>query len=65
MWGQFTALDLGLLDAKDKARFAALPTSEVVPPFAVLSESANPELSSAWVGPLDEGWRREVLGAGS
>ncbi len=65
VWGQFTALDVSRLDPVDQSRFAALPTSEVVPPFEVLSESAEPELSSAWVGPLDEGWRREVLGAGS
>ena len=65
VWGQFTALDVSLLDAKDRARFEDLPKSEVVPPFEVLSEGANAELSSAWVTPLDEGWRRQVLGAGS
>ncbi|GAB3252207.1 ABC transporter substrate-binding protein [Alteromonas gracilis] len=61
-WGQFTVLDPDLLDADDAARFDALPASPVVPAYDVLSRNAQPELSSAWVGPLDDGWRREVLG---
>ncbi|MEO5654103.1 MAG: ABC transporter substrate-binding protein [Marmoricola sp.] len=65
VWGQFPALDLDLLDAADRARFEELPKSEVVPSFDVLSKNAKPELSSSWVTPLDEGWRRQVLGAGS
>lgn len=62
VWGQFTVLDLDLLDPADRARFDALPASPVVPPYEELSEDAQPELSSSWVGPLDEGWRREVVG---
>lgn len=62
-WGQFTVLDQSRLDASDAAVFAALPTSTVVPAYSVLSRNANPELSAAWVAPLDEGWRRNVLGA--
>ena len=62
-WGQFTVLDQTRLDASDAAAFAALPTSTVVPAYAVLSRNANPELSAAWVAPLDDGWRRNVLGA--
>lgn len=62
VWGQFTVLDTGLLDDEDAARFDRLPESPVVPPYEELSENAQPELSSAWVTPLDEGWRREVLG---
>ncbi|MGI9155306.1 MAG: ABC transporter substrate-binding protein [Marmoricola sp.] len=65
IWGQFTALDLDRLSASDRAKFDRLPRSPVVPPYEVLSKNAVPELSSSWVGPLDEGWRREVLGAGS
>ncbi len=61
VWGQFTVLDLDLLEAADRRRFADLPTSPVVPSYDVLSRGADPELSPAWVGPLDEGWRREVL----
>ena len=26
---------------------------------------ANPELAASWVAPVNEGWRRAVLGAGS
>ncbi len=61
-WGQFTVLDLDLLDAADRDLFAQLPQSPVVPPYEVLSRNAGPELSSDWVAPLDEGWRRQVLG---
>ena len=62
VWGQFTVLDTDLLDAPDAGRFDRLPTSPVVPPYEELSANAQPELSSSWVTPLDEGWRREVLG---
>ncbi len=64
VWGQFTVLDLSLLSAADRALFGALPASKVVPPYEVLARNANPELNSGWVGPVDAGWRREVLGAG-
>lgn len=62
VWGQFTVLDSGLLDPQDAQAFADLPDSDVVPPYDELSKNAQPELSSEWVSPLDEGWRREVLG---
>ena len=65
IWGQFTVLDLDRLSTSDRASFDRLPRSPVVPPYEVLSKNAVPELASSWVGPLDEGWRREVLGAGS
>jgi len=65
VWGQFTVLDTGLLSEEDRAVFERLPVSEVVPAYDVLARNANPELSSAWVPELDEGWRRAVLGAGS
>lgn len=62
VWGQFTVLDLDLLEAEDRARFEELPASPVVPPYEELSRGAQPELASDWVAPLDEGWRREVVG---
>ena len=62
VWGQFTVLDTDLLDPQDADRFDGLPASPVVPPYEELSANAQPELSSSWVTPLDEGWRREVLG---
>ncbi len=65
VWGQFTVLGRDLLPARDRARFDKLPHSAVVPPYQVLSKNAIPELSSGWVTPLDEGWRRQVLGASS
>lgn len=65
VWGQFTALDPSRLPAGAAAAFEALPRSPVVPPFPVLSRNAHGELDAGWVSALDEGWRREVLGAGS
>ena len=62
VWGQFTVLDEELLDRDAARAFDRLPDSPVVPAYDVLSENAQPELSSGWVTPLDEGWRREVLG---
>ncbi len=62
VWGQFTVLDTDLLDAPAASAFDDLPDSPVVPAYEELSANARPELSSAWVAPLDEGWRREVLG---
>jgi len=59
-WGQFTVLSLDALSANERAEFASLPQSPVVPPFGVLSRNANPELSAAWVPPLDDGWRTRV-----
>lgn len=63
VWGQFTVLDLTRLPADEKARFAALPASPVVPAYEVLSRNANPELSATWVPKLDAGWRGHVLAA--
>ncbi|MEV0946893.1 ABC transporter substrate-binding protein [Rhodococcus sp. NPDC049939] len=61
VWGQFTVLDLDRLSPADREAFAALPSSPVVPTYDVLSRGAHPELSAQWVGPLDDGWRRNVL----
>ncbi|MBW8172812.1 ABC transporter substrate-binding protein [Ornithinimicrobium sp. Arc0846-15] len=61
VWGQFTVLDADLLDDEGAALFEAIPDSPVVPPYAELSEGADPELSAQWVPALDEGWRTNVL----
>lgn len=61
VWGQFSVLDTAKLTDADRAAFAALPQSPVVPSYDVLSRNAHSELASAWVTPLDEGWRRAVL----
>jgi putative spermidine/putrescine transport system substrate-binding protein len=61
VWGQFTVLDETRLPSEERAAFDDLPRSPVVPPYAELAHNANPELSSAWVPALDEGWRRNVL----
>lgn len=61
VWGQFTVLDTSRLRDADAQRFAALPTSPVVPAYEAMAENAHPELSAAWVPPLDDGWRRNVL----
>ena len=64
VWGQFTVLDQSSLPPAQAVAFAALPSSPVVPPYAVLSRHANPELSATWVTKLDDGWRRSVLAGG-
>lgn len=64
VWGQYTVLDLSRVPDDVAARFAALPTSAVVPPFADLSRGADPELPAAWVAPIDQGWRANVLTEG-
>lgn len=63
VWGQFTVLDRDRLPADVREKFEKLPPSPVVPPYDDLSENAHGELSSTWVTPLDEGWRRNVLAA--
>jgi putative spermidine/putrescine transport system substrate-binding protein len=60
-WGQFTVLDQQRLQPADRAAFAALPASPVVPAYDVLSRQAHAELGSAWVPVLDAAWRRGVL----
>ena len=64
VWGQFTVLDQARLPEPDRAAFAALPRSPVVPPYDELARGAHGELSAAWVPVLDDGWRRQVLAAG-
>jgi putative spermidine/putrescine transport system substrate-binding protein len=59
-WGQYTVLDLDRLPDDVRARFEALPASEVVPPYEELSAGADPELGPRWVTAIDEGWRRQV-----
>ncbi|MDJ0314159.1 ABC transporter substrate-binding protein [Arthrobacter sp. H35-D1] len=61
VWGQFTVLDTAKLDPAQRALFAKLPQSPVVPSYEVLSQNASPELSAAWVPALDDAWRRLVL----
>ncbi|AEF42592.1 ABC transporter substrate-binding protein [Hoyosella subflava] len=61
VWGQFTVLDSDRLNDEDRASFDALPESPVVPTYEELSRNARPELATAWVPALDEGWRRTVL----
>lgn len=61
VWGQFTVLDRSRLPRQARAAFDRLPESRVVPSYSELSRNANPELASAWVPALDEGWRRHVL----
>ncbi|CCG05572.1 ABC transporter substrate-binding protein [Blastococcus saxobsidens] len=60
VWGQYTVLDPDLLPEEFGARFAELPQSEVLPPYAELSDGADPEVEAEWVTALDEGWRRQI-----
>ncbi|MDK3255346.1 ABC transporter substrate-binding protein [Blastococcus capsensis] len=60
VWGQYTVLDQDLLPEDVRAEFEALPQSEVLPPYAELSDGADPEVEAEWVTALDEGWRRQI-----
>ncbi|WP_206340142.1 ABC transporter substrate-binding protein [Blastococcus litoris] len=60
VWGQYTVLDLDALPEDVQEGFAALPPSEVVPPYEELSRDADPELGPEWVTAVDEGWRRRI-----
>ena len=64
VWGQYPVVDLGRVPEDVRAGFAGLPVSPAVPPFEELSRDADPELGAGWVGPLEDGWREAVLGAG-
>ncbi|MEC3975844.1 ABC transporter substrate-binding protein [Amycolatopsis sp. H20-H5] len=60
-WGVYPAIDLTRTDASWQQKFADLPRSAHVPPFAELSRHSLPELQANWTTPLDDGWRQEVL----
>lgn len=60
VWGQFTVLDLDALPEDAREDFAGLPQSPVLPSYEELSENAHPELGSAWVTAVDDGWRRRI-----
>ncbi len=63
VWGQFPAIDPVRLSPADRSALAAAGRSGVVPSYEQLSRDAHAELAAGWVGALDEGWRRNVLGA--
>ncbi len=59
--GTFPALDLTRLTAEQQAAFAAVSTSESVPPLKELSANAQPELVSGYVTAIEKGWKTDVL----
>ena len=61
-WGQYTVLDVTKVPESLRAPLEARSATSVVPPFSTLSTSSNPELSATWVTPLEQGWRKSVLG---
>nr|WP_275451178.1 ABC transporter substrate-binding protein [Arthrobacter sp. H14] len=60
VWGQFPVLDMDRLSADQRQLFKELPSSDVVPPYEVLSRNAHGELAAEWVTPLDQAWRQDV-----
>ena len=61
-WGQYTVLDIAKVSPPLRSRLEARSADSVVPPFSTLAAQSNPELSAGWVTPLEQGWRRSVLG---
>lgn len=60
VWGQYTVLDMDRLSPQQRQLFKDLPSSDVVPPYEVMSRNAHGELSAEWVTPLDQAWRQHV-----
>lgn len=64
VWGQFPVLDMDRISADQRQLFRKLPSSDVVPPYEVLSRNAHGELAAEWVTPLDQAWRQDVASGG-
>ncbi|GAA1346929.1 ABC transporter substrate-binding protein [Arthrobacter roseus] len=62
VWGQFTVLEMDKLSPQQRELFESLPSSDVVPPYEVMSRNAHAELSAEWVTALDDAWRERVAG---
>lgn len=60
VWGQFPVLEMDRLSREQRQLFEDLPSSDVVPPYEVISRNAHGELAAEWVTPLDEAWRQQV-----
>ena len=60
-WGDFTVLDLKRLDPGWRAKFKELDLGKSTLPIEELSKYGVPEIPSAYVEALEDGWKNEVL----
>ena len=62
-WGDFTVLDLGRLEEKDRRAFLALDLGEATLDLQTLEDNAVPEILPEYLLLLDKGWETYVLRA--
>ncbi len=60
-WGDFPAIDTGRLSADMAARFAAVDLGAATLSAEALNAVAVPEIPSAWLEALEQGWQDHVL----
>lgn len=63
VWGDFTVLDMGRLEERDKAAFRALDFGEATLDLETLGANAVPEVLPEYLLLLDKGWETGVLRA--
>jgi len=60
VWGTIPAIDLSRLDAEYTEKFGTLERHPNVVSEAELAAAALPELQSAWITAIEEGWKENV-----
>jgi putative spermidine/putrescine transport system substrate-binding protein len=63
VWGDFTVLDMGRLEEKDRATFRSLDLGEATLDLETLGANAVPEILPEYLLLLDKGWETQVLRA--
>ena len=61
-WGDFTVLDIKRLTSEWQDNFHKLDLGDATLPLEILAKNGVPEIPSAYVEKLEDGWSREVLG---
>ena len=59
-WGSATAIDIARTEAAMQEKFKAIKKHPSVVSAAELESNALPELQSAWITAIEEGWRENV-----
>jgi putative spermidine/putrescine transport system substrate-binding protein len=60
-WGDYPVLDLSRLPEAWREKFRAVDLGPATLPARVLEKAAVPEIPSAWLEALEDGWERHVL----
>ncbi|MFW5838171.1 MAG: ABC transporter substrate-binding protein, partial [Desulfovibrionaceae bacterium] len=59
-WGDYPVLDMSRLSGAWRAKFQAVDLGPATLPPGVLSRAAVPEIPSAWLEALEDGWEKNV-----